>query len=155
MDNFDVPQLKANVICDYNIDKNVVQKPQMPHVSWLKRLWYASTHMNSIAQIQHTTCASYGSVTNSVAFVPKLKTQYLGIRDARLEARNFVENCLSDLGFETKVNTSDDYTTMPNLKIVVSLKKENNLKLMRVFGPYFMFKKQHLLTMKPFVIKNR
>ena len=127
MDNFDVPQLKANVVCDYNIDKNVVQKPQMPHASWLKRLWYASPHMNSIAQIQHTTCASYGSVTNSVAFVPKLKNQYLGIRDARLEARNFVENCLSDLGFETKVNTSDDCTTMPNLKIVVSLKKVKNL----------------------------
>lgn len=147
-------------IFDYNINESISQQPDMPTVPVFKQLWYGFGRVESLYQITHIALAHSvpSAGYNTVVFAPKLKAEHKENKGARFIAREIVSRYLHRMGFQTTVNENLDKTTMPDMNVSVPLNASDNLRRMRVFGPYMMFDKNHMLTqnaLSPRVVRTR
>lgn len=148
MEMEDRPLYSADTVCDENINEDMVRQPDMPTVPFFKRLWYAFGRVEALYQINHiaTARALQSPYSAEVVFEPKLKSDLMHVSEARIMARARVQKYLNTMGFETIVNTNCDVMPIPDTQVHVLLSNKKNMECMRVFGPYILFDRNHMLN---------
>ena len=148
MEMEDGPIYSARTVCDYNINENMVQQPDMPEPGLFKQLWYGIGRVEALYQINHTATARAvkQGTYNTVVFVPKITKEFKSDKHARILARDHVQQNLKRLGFSTEIDKYHDENGAPNINVYVPLNTMRNACRMRIFGPYMMFDKQYVLT---------
>ncbi len=160
MEHSEGPAYSARLVLDYVINEAVVSQPNLPEVSFLKRIWHGIGRVEALYQINHTSMAraTLQPYYNEVTFIPKLKPEYHNDAIARIVAREHVSNNLRKMGFHTTFDKYSDNTRYPNMMVRVPLNSTHNIRQMRVFGPYMMFDKEYMLNqavLEPILVRKR
>lgn len=144
----DGPVFSVRTYCDYHINEDLVANPDIPEPPVFKRIWYGVGREDYLDELCHvSTAESHCGVFNQdIIFTPKIMPIFHTDSHARIVCRNHVNTNLKKLGFQTRVNAAGDKSRFPDMRVFVSLVNHRNSRLMRIYGPYLMFDKKHMLT---------
>lgn len=132
---------------DYDINFKTKTQPTMREPSWITKAIYgrnAEPVMKELSKIAHAQAISR-LYYNEVVFIPNIKPEYSARPDVRKFAHDTVRDLLLDLGFKVAETNVQGAKIVP-ICVHVPLNNKNNIRRMRIFGPYFMFDKKYMLT---------